>query len=114
MGAAVRWQQCLVEHLQGLLIIITNPRRGQWDPSVNAKRDDAAFSPQIEWELEALTQADVICCFFDCATVSPITLMKLGIWSHSGKVTVCRDQRYYVMFYMSETVQESLALLLRE
>ncbi|KAH5617604.1 hypothetical protein HBI23_252790 [Parastagonospora nodorum] len=94
MGAAVQWQQRLVEHLQDLLITIANPRRGQWDPSVNAKRDGAAFSPQVEWELDALTQADVNRYFFDCATVSPITRMELGIWSHSGKFILYCDQRY--------------------
>jgi hypothetical protein len=95
MGAAVQWQQRLVDHLQDLPITITNPRRGKWDPAVNAKRSDPAFFSQVEWELDALTQADVICYFFDCATVSPITLMELGIWSHSGKIIVCCDQRYW-------------------
>jgi hypothetical protein len=95
MGAAVQWQQRLVDHLSDLPITITNPRRGAWDPAVNAKRDDPQFFSQVEWELDALTQADVICYFFDCATVSPITLMELGIWSHSGKIIVCCDQRYW-------------------
>jgi hypothetical protein len=95
MGRAVQWQKLLVEHLQDQPITITNPRRGNWDPSVNAKREDPAFFSQVEWELDALTQADVICYFFDCATVSPVTLLELGIWSQSGKVIVCCDQRYW-------------------
>jgi hypothetical protein len=95
MGAAVQWQQLLIEHLQDLPITITNPRRGTWDPAVNAKREDPAFFSQVEWELDALTQADVICYFFDCNTVSPVSLMELGIWSNSGKIIVCCDQRYW-------------------
>lgn len=95
MGAAVQWQQRLVSHLCDLPITITNPRRGKWDPNVNAKREDAQFFNQVEWELDALTNADVICYFFDCATVSPVTLMELGLWAHSGKIIVCCDQRYW-------------------
>lgn len=95
MGAAVQWQQRLADHLCDLPITITNPRRGTWDPNVNAKREDAAFFNQVEWELDALTTADVICYFFDCATVSPVTLMELGLWAHSGKIIVCCDQRYW-------------------
>lgn len=95
MGAAVQWQQRLVDHLCDLPITITNPRRGKWDPNVNAKREDPQFKDQVEWELDALTNADVICYFFDCATVSPVTLMELGLWAHSGKIIVCCDQRYW-------------------
>jgi hypothetical protein len=95
MGAAVQWQQLLIQHLQDLPITITNPRRGTWDPSVNAKKEDPAFFSQVEWELDALTQADIICYFFDCNTVSPVSLMELGIWSNSGKIIVCCDQRYW-------------------
>jgi hypothetical protein len=95
MGDAVQWQQRLVEHLQDLPITITNPRRGAWNPNVNANKSDPQFFDQVEWELDALTQADVICYFFDCDTVSPVTLMELGIWSHSQKIIVCCDQRYF-------------------
>ncbi|KAF1914945.1 hypothetical protein BDU57DRAFT_531331 [Ampelomyces quisqualis] len=95
MGAAVQWQQRLADHLRDLPITMTNPRRGKWDPNVDAKRSDAAFFNQVEWELDALTHADVICYFFDCATVSPVTLMELGLWAHSGKIIVCCDQRYW-------------------
>ncbi|OAL06639.1 hypothetical protein IQ06DRAFT_288514 [Phaeosphaeriaceae sp. SRC1lsM3a] len=95
MGAAVQWQTRLVEHLCDLPITVTNPRRGAWDPTVNAKREDPQFFSQVEWELDALTNADVICYFFDCATVSPVTLMELGLWAHSGKIIVCCDQRYW-------------------
>jgi hypothetical protein len=95
MGAAVQWQQLLVKHLQDLPITIINPRRGTWNPNVNAKKEDPTFFSQVEWELDALTQADVICYFFDCNTVSPVSLMELGIWSNSGKIIVCCDQRYW-------------------
>jgi hypothetical protein len=95
MGAAVQWQKLLVDHLQYLPITITNPRRGTWDPTINAKKEDPDFFDQVEWELDALRQADVICFFFDCDTASPVSLLELGIWSDSGKIIVCCDQRYF-------------------
>jgi hypothetical protein len=95
MGAAVQWQERLSDHLEHLPITITNPRRGHWNPNVNSKREDSAFFDQVKWELDALTAADVICYFFDCATISPVTLMELGLWAHSGKIIVCCDQRYW-------------------
>jgi hypothetical protein len=95
MGAAVQWQQRLADHLKHLPITITNPRRGHWNPSVDSKREDSDFFDQVKWELDALTAADVICFFFDLTTVSPVTLMELGLWAHSGKIIVCCDQRYW-------------------
>lgn len=95
MGAAVQWQQLLAEHLRDLPITITNPRRGQWDPNVDAKSEDPDFAHQVEWELDALTEATVICFFFDIDTLSPITLMELGKWADSDKIIVCCDKRFW-------------------
>jgi hypothetical protein len=95
MGAAIQWQERLVEYLQALPLTITNPRRGQWDPNVDAKATDPSFRGQVKWELDALTAATVICYFFDVDTISPITLMELGLWAHSGKIIVCCDDRFW-------------------
>jgi hypothetical protein len=95
MGSAIQWQKTMVEHLKDLPIIITNPRRGHWNPNINAKKDDKDFFDQVKWELDSLTRADVIVFFFDCNTSSPVTLLELGLWAKSGKVIVCCDQRYW-------------------
>jgi hypothetical protein len=95
MGAAIQWQERLVEHLQDLPLTVTNPRRGHWDPNVNAKAVDPNFRGQVIWELDALTAATVICYFFDVDTISPVTLMELGLWAHSGKIIVCCDDRFW-------------------
>jgi nucleoside 2-deoxyribosyltransferase len=46
---------------------------------------------QVSWELAALDACDVICFFFDWATMSPVTMMELGLWARSGKCVVCCD-----------------------
>lgn len=95
MGSAIQWQKLMVEHIKDLPIIVTNPRRGHWNPNINAKKDDKDFFDQVKWELDSLTRADVIVFFFDCNTSSPVTLLELGLWAKSEKIIVCCDQRYW-------------------
>lgn len=95
MGAAVQWQKHLATLLSPLPITVCNPRRGHWDPTVTPEAKDESFRQQVEWELGALEQADVICFFFDVNTKSPVTLLELGLWAASEKVIVCCDKRYW-------------------
>ncbi|KAF1845777.1 uncharacterized protein K460DRAFT_416980 [Cucurbitaria berberidis CBS 394.84] len=95
MGAAVQWQRQLATVLSPLPITVCNPRRGHWDPTVTPEAKDESFRQQVEWELGALEQADVICFFFDVNTKSPVTLLELGLWAASEKVIVCCDKRYW-------------------
>lgn len=95
MGAAVQWQKQLATLLSPLPITVCNPRRGHWDPTVTQEAKDESFRQQVEWELGALEQADVICFFFDVNTKSPVTLLELGLWAASEKVIVCCDKRYW-------------------
>jgi hypothetical protein len=95
MGAAVQWQKQLALLLSPLPITVNNPRRGEWDPTATQEAKNVAFRAQVEWELSALEKADVICFFFDVNTKSPVTLLELGLWAHSGKVVVCCDRRYW-------------------
>jgi len=95
MGKAIQWQQQLAVHLQDLPISMYNPRRGKWDPKATQDAKNEAFRHQVEWELDALQKAKVICFFFDWTTMSPVTLCELGLWAHSAKVVVCCDRRYW-------------------
>lgn len=95
MGKAVQWQKQMATILQDLPITICNPRRGHWDPNVTKSAKDEAFKQQVVWELSALEKADLICFFFDANTVSPVTMMELGLWASSGKVIVCCDSRFW-------------------
>jgi hypothetical protein len=89
MGKAVQWQKQMAIELSTLPITVNNPRRGAWDPNVSKDAKDEAFAAQVKWELSALEHADVICFFLDELTLSPVSLLELGLWAHSGKVIVC-------------------------
>lgn len=95
MGAAVQWQKLLAQHLSDLPITVLNPRRGNWDPRDIPKADNKGFKDQVEWELDALQKATVICYFFDVTTRSPVTMLELGLWAASQKIIVCCDERFW-------------------
>ncbi|KAF2440865.1 hypothetical protein P171DRAFT_418955 [Karstenula rhodostoma CBS 690.94] len=95
MGYAIQWQKLLANHLCDMPISICNPRRGEWDSKITQQAKNSPFREQVEWELAALTASTVICFFFDHATMSPVSLMELGLWAHSGKVVVCCNQEYW-------------------
>ncbi|KAF1971142.1 hypothetical protein BU23DRAFT_556167 [Bimuria novae-zelandiae CBS 107.79] len=88
MGRAVQWQPRMALELSPYPITVNNPRRPEW------KNDEESMRQQVDWELSALEQADVICFFFDVATQSPVTLWELGKYTDSGKVVVCCGKNY--------------------
>ena len=85
MGKAENWQQKVERLLSdyNLPISILNPRRDDWDSSWVQSIDNPRFREQVEWELNAMEQADCILMYFDPNTKSPITLLELGLWSHN-------------------------------
>ncbi|KAF2850616.1 hypothetical protein T440DRAFT_396342 [Plenodomus tracheiphilus IPT5] len=95
MGKAVQWQSQMATMLSPLPITVNNPRRGHWDPNITPEAKDEAFRQQVEWELAALEQADVVCFFFDINTKSPVTLLELGLWAASNKIVVCCHPKYW-------------------
>ncbi|USP79907.1 hypothetical protein yc1106_07181 [Curvularia clavata] len=95
MGNAVQWQKHMTALLSHLPITVCNPRRGHWNPNVTPLARDEDFRTQVEWELAALEQVDVICFFFDVMTKSPVSLLELGLWAGSGKVVVCCGDDYW-------------------
>jgi hypothetical protein len=56
-----------------------------WEQSI----DKPPFRGQVEWELEGLEHSFVVAMFFAPTTQSPITLLELGLFAHSGKLVVC-------------------------
>jgi hypothetical protein len=97
MGAAEDWQGQVAKALVPHDILVLNPRRDDWDPSWEQRRDNPQFRAQVEWELAALEYADRIVVYFDPATKAPITLMELGLHArpHPGKVVVCCPEGYW-------------------
>lgn len=88
MGKAEEWQRKLINDLQDENYIFLNPRRNDWDSTWEQKITNPNFYEQVNWELNALECSDVIVMYFDPNTMSPITLLELGIHAKSRKLIV--------------------------
>ncbi|UPX18022.1 uncharacterized protein EKO05_0008346 [Ascochyta rabiei] len=95
MGRAVQWQKHMATFLSTLPITVNNPRRGHWDPAATQEAKNESFRHQVEWELSALEKADVVCFFLDVSTMSPVTMLELGLWAKSNKVIVCCGKKFW-------------------
>lgn len=92
MGKAENWQEEMGKHFHTKGWDILNPRRDDWDSSWEQKFENAQFYQQVNWELNALENADLIVMYFDPSTKSPISLLELGLFARSGKLmVVCPD-----------------------
>lgn len=98
MGKAEPWQERICKELESARATFFNPRRVDWDsswkqdPTVGTK-----FHEQVTWELEHITDADLVIFYFDPATQSPITLLELGyiLGLRSSDVIVCCPDGYF-------------------
>ena len=95
MGRAAPWQT-EVEHALALeSLVILNPRRDEWDATWEQSIQNPNFRQQVEWELAAQEQADLVAFYFAPDTKSPITLLELGLMARSGKAIVCCPDGYW-------------------
>jgi hypothetical protein len=95
MGKAVDFQRMIIEAADHIPYIFYNPRRADWNSAWQQVKENKDFRQQVEWELDALEAADVILMYFDPKTISPISLLELGIFSHSKKMIVCCPEGYF-------------------
>lgn len=91
MGRAAEWQKRVVEEVGDLDIVVLNPRRRDWDSSWEQTIHHPQFREQVEWELQALDDSDIVVMYFDPETKSPITMLELGVHAATTpeKVIVC-------------------------
>lgn len=95
MGEAIDWQAEVTKALEGMPVSVFNPRRDDWDSSWKQDISDDKFREQVEWEMDNLDNASVVCVYFDPNGKAPITLMELGLQASSGKVVVCCPEGYW-------------------
>lgn len=81
LDSADRWQDRLLGDLWHYDFVALNPRRSDWDNSIEQSIEDPRFVEQVNWELDNIEESDLIVFYFDPNTKSPITLMELGIVS---------------------------------
>jgi hypothetical protein len=87
-GAAEEWQQEVIKELKWHDVNVLNPRRENWDPTWEQSKDNAQFRQQVEWELNGLGLADMIIMYLSPGTISPVSLLELGLYAKSGKLLV--------------------------
>lgn len=87
---AVSWQDRIGnEFAKKENVWILNPAREDWDENWHEEIDDPQFNEQLNWESNALEQADLIVMYFAADSQAPITLLELGLFAASGKLLVC-------------------------
>ena len=95
MGRAENWQAELPAQLADLPVEWLNPRRADWNPAWKAEASEPEFRRQVEWELAALEQADIIILYFAPGSQSPISLLELGLHARSGKLLVLAPDGFW-------------------
>jgi hypothetical protein len=103
MGRAKDWQDEFVEIMGNVLVqkqmakapLILNPRRKDWDSSWVQEKDNQQFHQQVSWELSALEQATHVVFFLQADTMSPVSLLELGLYARSGKAVVVCEKGFH-------------------
>jgi hypothetical protein len=96
MGKAIDWQkECESELSEKGEYHTFNPRRLNWDSTWSQSIDNPKFVEQVQWELDSLDEADIIIMFIDGKTLSPITLLELGLYATSGKLHVICEEDFW-------------------
>jgi hypothetical protein len=94
-GSADNWQQDLSEFFDKLGYDVYNPRRDAWDSSWEQSVNNPQFVEQVSWELEHLNKAEIILFYFQPGTLSPISLLELGL--HARVIDHRRNIKVYVV-----------------
>lgn len=81
MGKAELWQDDFVTEMQHDDVLILNPRRDDWDSSWEQTIDSQPFREQVEWELQALEDTDIMLLYLQPGTKSPISLLEFGLYA---------------------------------
>lgn len=91
-GKAIEWQKEFIAALSDKNIRFLNPRRDDWDSSWGQTMDDPKFVEQVQWELNSMEMSHIIVMVFDPNTLSPISMLELGLHAKEQKLmVVCPD-----------------------
>ena len=58
MGNSEDWQAKVSKELKNEKVILLNPRRDDWNTAWKPVKEEPEFRKQVEWELNALENAD--------------------------------------------------------
>lgn len=94
-GKAIDWQTDIGNFLSANGFTVFNPRRDEWDASWAQEFENPQFFQQVNWEIDGLEKADHIIMYFEPSTLSPISLLELGLFARSGKLLVVCPHGYW-------------------
>lgn len=97
MGNSEDWQAKVVDALDGTDMVFINPRRDNWDSTLEQTKECDVFVEQVEWELSGLELADAIFMYFHPDSKSPVSLLELGLHlgTNPDKLVVCCPDGFY-------------------
>lgn len=88
MGKAENWQDTIGNQLAELGYDVLNPRRKDWDESWVQDKNNPKFYEQVTWELNNLEFSDFILIYFHPETLSPVSLLELGLFIEKNMETM--------------------------
>ena len=92
MGKAEDWQSQAAAYFEQKGYGVFNPRRKDWDNSWKQEFENPQFNQQVNWELDALERCEAILLYLLPETMSPISLLELGLHiGHKDLYVVCPD-----------------------
>ena len=95
-GKAEDWQQKFIHSLNGVNCSIYNPRRLDWNPDWTQSPENLEFSKQVSWEMDRITEADLIVFYFQPGTFSPISVGEFYYAAALGKpIMVCCPEGFW-------------------
>jgi hypothetical protein len=91
------WTTSFADSLSDLPITILNPRRDDWDSTWREDMRFPLFKEQTDWEMDHAALADVIAFYFKPGTLTPVTLLELGMYAgmYPAKCVVCCPEGFY-------------------
>ncbi len=102
MGKVTDWQTDITRQLKksevsNIPITILNPRRDSWNKKWKQSIHNRHFANQVHWELDHISVSDIVILYFHPETLSPISLMELGICSVAkpNQTVVCAPEGFW-------------------
>jgi hypothetical protein len=95
LGTALDWQSQVVATLGDVPVTLFNPRRTHWGDAPPPDVDSPQLQAQIQWELDALETANIVAFHFCAGTLSPISLLELGIAATNRETIVSCDELFW-------------------
>jgi hypothetical protein len=94
-GKAENWQEKVARALDQFDILILNPRRENWNAEIEQVASNPEFREQVEWELDAQDNADMVIFVFTKDSKAPITFLEFGLFAPTKDAVVCAEEGFY-------------------